>query len=76
MAGLSTEKTHNITGTYIYGPLEYPWQVEHQDGSETRPANHKRRKGKDKGINYDHSQYTQKLPLVMGECIEGEQGTL
>lgn len=72
MDSYSNRETHNITGTYIYGSLEYPWQVEHEDGSETRPKNHKRRKGKDRGIDYDHSQYTQKSPLISGECEQGE----
>jgi hypothetical protein len=72
MTPFSAANTHNITGTYIYGPLGFPWQVEHEDGSETRPANHKRRYSTDKGVDYDRSQFTQNLPLVSGPCIEGE----
>ena len=72
MTHFSTAETHNITGTYIYGSLEFPWQVEHEDGSETRPKNHKRRQNTDSGVDYDLSQYSQKTPLVMGDCVQGE----
>ena len=72
MERYSRAETHDVTGTYIYGPLEFKWQIEHEDGSETRPKKHKRRRGPDRGIDYDHSQYTQGVPVAQGLCLEEE----
>jgi len=71
MAPLMKADFHNVTGTYIYGSLDFPWQVEHEDGSETRPKNHKRRKSPKRGEGiFDENQYTQKQPLISGTCSE------